>query len=218
MLLHLNMICDDFNVFVRYVPLLDLYKDGYDVMHSYATGYPINVFQQMGFTVCSGHQWLRASNATLRFLDIVLRVCRSSEKCDDQVAYNTALAGPARITWDDGLEPNRPDAPRFGQQWLLMEQLTGLCQATNHSVKIWSRDFAFRSHVEPATCPSIDNWVAMPVTGSLNTTGMPEIQEYTKAANKNAKVATKMATMDKYLQLCGPKGSLPKRAVNATEW
>ena len=204
------LVTDIDNVFVRYLPLSQLWHEPYHVMHAYATAYPTPVFQKLGFVVCSGHQWLKASNETAAFLDIVLQVCRSDEKCDDQVAYNMALAGPARIEWHDNDKATAH--ARFANQFL-MHQRTGHCAATNHSVKIWSRDFAFRSHLEPSAsvpCPSAENWVAMPVTGSLHTTstGMPR--------GVTAKVATKMATMDAWLQLCGPNGTVPKRLANAT--
>eukprot|EP00977_Amphora_coffeiformis_P017943 scaffold6030_cov199-Amphora_coffeaeformis.AAC.7 len=163
------LITDVDNVFLRHVPLADFYQDGYDIIHAYALAYPQKPYHQMGFTVCAGLQWLRATPETIAFLEIIQNLCETQkkmdDKCDDQVAFNEALAGPARITWD--VEPNRTDSIRTpvlqGKLSYLTETLTGRCTATNHTVKVWNRDFATRWPGEPAICPSKNSWVAAPV-------------------------------------------------------
>jgi len=165
----------------------------------------VPVFEQLGFVVCSGHQWLRATNATIHFLQLVLEQCRNHATCDDQVAYNLAILNTAHIKWDP--EPNRSDAPRIeghGQMHgLLIEQLTGQSRVTNHTIKIWDRDFATRWLGDPDICPSLSrNWVAMP-------TQMPSVTA--KAKNK---IQAKMMQMDAWIELCGPHGS--RRTANST--
>ena len=167
------LISDVDNVFMTYVPLYQFYEEGYDVIHAYEMQYPPRLFARLGFVVCSGLQWLRATNETIRFLDQVLAGCNNvDEKCDDQVAYNAALLHSAQIQWDqyDGNPnqisnkvPRTTNSSRDENNGLLYEEMTGVSATTNHTVKIWSRDFAFRHAGEPHQCPPRhSNWVAMP--------------------------------------------------------
>ena len=84
------LITDVDNVFSRYVPLSGFLEEGYDVYHAFEMRYPLNIFHQFGFVVCSGHQFIRSSPAALRFMDLVMNRC-SNEKCDDQVSASPSL-------------------------------------------------------------------------------------------------------------------------------
>jgi hypothetical protein len=60
------------NIFNRYVPLQGFLEEGYDVFHAYEMRYPENLWREYGFVVCAGHQFLRSSEASIAYLDMVL--------------------------------------------------------------------------------------------------------------------------------------------------
>ena len=84
------LITDVDNVFSRYVSLSGFLEEGYDAYHAFEMRYPVPIFNQFGFVICSGHQFLRSSEATLRFMDLVMKRC-NREKCDDQVRASPPL-------------------------------------------------------------------------------------------------------------------------------
>ena len=196
------LVTDIDNVFMRHVPLAELWEEPYDVMHAYATYYPAAVKAEMGFVVCSGHQWLRATNATIRFMDLVMDECRHQDKCDDQIAYNGAIHRKAHIQWDQ--DPNRTNARRVVadgyMNGLLKETLTGRSNVTNHTVKVWDRDFATRWKGDPDSCPPLrKNWVAMPFD-------MQSVH-----ALKKGRTESKLLHMDAWIEMCGPNGTVRKK-------
>lgn len=200
------LVTDIDNVFMRHVPLYELWHEPFDVMHAYAIAYPVFAYRRQGFVVCSGHQWLRATNATLAFLRIVMEQCENDEKCDDQVAYNAAMVKSLQMDWH--IDATRPEAPRIvlndtsnAMHGKLVEELTGRSRVTNHTVKVWSRDFATRWQGDPEYCPSEHNWVAMPA-------------QMSSAVGDN-KVDRKIAAMDLWARLCGANGTIPKRILTA---
>merc|ERR1712176_803557 len=142
------LVTDVDNVFSRYVPLRGFLAEGYDVYHAYEMRYPLGIYQRHGLVVCSGHQFLRSSPETLRFMDMVLDTCRWS-KCDDQVVYNNVIFTQLKIDWDGIDSPNHTRALRLDSTHeengnLLVESVTGRSSVTNHTTKIWDRDFAWR--------------------------------------------------------------------------
>ena len=143
------LITDVDNVFSRHVPLYGFVNEGYDVYHAYEMWYPTNIASKFGFVVCSGHQFLRASPETIRFLELVIARCGGS-MCDDQVTYNHVFFYDLNVIWDGGIEtPNhagalRIHAPNTENDGLLVESVTGRSSVTNHTIKIWDRDFAWR--------------------------------------------------------------------------
>ncbi|KAL7467435.1 hypothetical protein ACHAXS_007678 [Conticribra weissflogii] len=177
------LISDVDNVFSRYVDLKGLLLEGYDVYHAYEMRYPVQIFKEFGFVLCSGFQLLRSSSRTIRFLELVLARCRG-KKCDDQVTYNEVFFHDLDIEWDypnnynfennnqDGnsrsFGPNHIGALRISSNnsendGLLVEGATGRSRVTNHTIKIWDRDFAWRLAGDlPEKCPSLNNWVGMP--------------------------------------------------------
>lgn len=208
------LITDVDNVFLNYVPLSRFYNEGYDIIHAYALGYPQEPYAKMGFTVCAGLQWLRATPETIAFLEMIQDLCAKNKddgKCDDQVAFNEALAGPAAVIWDR--EPNRPDAirtPVLRKQTYLTETITGRCPATNHTVKVWDRDFATRWPGEPRICPSQDGWIAAPIVD------VPGFRAH--YPNVNFLAGKKLAMMDRWMEWCGPNGTKPKRSTSFATW
>jgi hypothetical protein len=145
------LVTDVDNVFSRHVPLRGFLAEGYDAYHAYEMRYPTHVHKAEGLVVCSGHQFLRASPATLRFLDLVLAACGGDDKCNDQVTYNVVIFQQLEVEWDGGIgHPNRTGALRVNatpgaeNANLMVESVTGRSPVTNHTIKIWDRDFAWR--------------------------------------------------------------------------
>lgn len=185
------LITDVDNIWTRYVPLHGFIDEGYDIYHAYEMRYPEYLFDKYGFVVCSGHQFLRATEATIRFMDLVIKRCRS-DKCDDQISYNEALFYDSDVAWDR--EPARENALRLSSKiknndQLLLEGATGRSRKTNHTIKIWDRDFAWRLIRDvPHRCPSLKNWVAMP-------TGL--------SAGAGDKIAMKLRAFYIWGEICG---------------
>jgi len=175
------LITDIDNIFSRHVPLVGFLEEGYDVYHAYEMRYPQSIYNEFGFVVCSGHQFLRSSPATLEFMKLVMKRCKGS-KCDDQVTYNKVFFYDLDIEWD-GLDvgvdsPNdvrgalRVNTTHAENTNLLVESVTGRSRVTNHTVKIWDRDFAWRlAGAIPEWCPSENNWLGMPTKLDDSLTG-----------------------------------------------
>mmetsp|Transcript_34712 Transcript_34712/g.83896 ORF Transcript_34712/g.83896 Transcript_34712/m.83896 type:complete len:395 (-) Transcript_34712:655-1839(-) len=167
------LITDVDNIFSRYVPLYGFLEEGYDVYHAYEMRYPVGLYEYFGYVLCSGHQFLRASPETLNYMDLVMTRCYGP-KCDDQIIINHAILDDSEIEWDNFDTPNHTEALRVKatnlelpnereNSNLLVESMTGRSPVTNHTVKIWDRDFAWRlAGGIPEHCPSINNWVGMP--------------------------------------------------------
>lgn len=157
--------------------------------------YPVPIFDQFGFVVCSGFQFLRSSPETLRFLDLVLQKC-NGYKCDDQVTYNNVLFFDLDIQWDNYDSPNHEGALRVSSNirendGLLVESATGRSRVTNHTIKIWDRDFAWRLSGDiPEKCPSMNNWVGMP-------NKLPE-----SLLGKGKKIRAKIGVFDVWDEYC----------------
>ncbi|KAL7536857.1 hypothetical protein ACHAXR_007438 [Thalassiosira sp. AJA248-18] len=171
------LITDIDNVFSRHVPLYGFLEEGYDVFHAYEMAYPRHIFDEMGFVICSGHQFLRSSPATLRYFDLIMKRCPFG-RCDDQVTYNEVLYYDLGVKWDNMDTPNHTEALRIKStdgenNNILVESVTGRSEVTNHTIKIWDRDFAWRmAGAIPEYCPSINNWVGMPTKLPEELTGV----------------------------------------------
>jgi len=92
-------------------------------------------------------------------MKIVLNDC-ASDKCNDQITLNSVLFNSLDVKWDNG-DPNHARALRINatgddgsspekqtnkaeNNYLLVESVTGRSRVTNHTIKIWDRDFAWR--------------------------------------------------------------------------
>jgi hypothetical protein len=185
------MLTDVDNVFSRYVNPVGFVEEGYDVYHAYEMRYPKIKFRRHGFVVCGGHHFFRSSEATMRYLDMAVNDC--GDKCDDQQMFNH-LFSKLDIGWDGGHPPSHPGAIRVVSHeademnnGLLVESATGRSRLTNHTIKIWDRDFAWRlSGGIPDLCPSKNNWLGMP---SMN-------------GGKTDKIQAKLAMFDLWDDYC----------------
>eukprot|EP00581_Thalassiosira_minuscula_P016890 CAMPEP_0183730976 /NCGR_PEP_ID=MMETSP0737-20130205/33989_1 /TAXON_ID=385413 /ORGANISM="Thalassiosira miniscula, Strain CCMP1093" /LENGTH=366 /DNA_ID=CAMNT_0025963585 /DNA_START=80 /DNA_END=1177 /DNA_ORIENTATION=- len=170
------LITDIDNVFSRHVPLWGFLEEGYDVYHAFEMRYPMHIYRDYGFVICSGHQFLRSSPEAIAFMEVVMRHCRHA-KCDDQVTYNNVFFTELNIRWDGMDNPDREGAIRVNTTHpensnLLVESVTGRSPVTNHTVKIWDRDFAWRlAGAIPEFCPSMNNWLGMPTKLDDSLTG-----------------------------------------------
>lgn len=159
------LVTDLDNIFNRYVPLRGILEEGYDVYHSYEMKYPQHIFDRHGFVVCAGHQFIRASAASIQYLNKVLGDCFEESNCDDQIQYNNVLLETMNMTWDR--KPSRKDSKRISSEidendGLLVEGLSGQSES-GLKVKVWDRDFAWRLSADiPDKCPSKNNWLSMP--------------------------------------------------------
>ena len=200
------LITDVDNVYSRYVPMWGFLEEGYDVYHAYEMMYPLDQYNQFGFVVCSGHQFLRATPETIKFMDLVNKRCPFG-KCDDQVTYNRVFHLDLDIQWDNDQNPNHPGAIRINtthveNTGLLVESATGRSKVTNHTIKIWDRDFAWRlagSSNEPGLhgaipdfCPSANNWLGMPT----------KLDHLTGAGNR---IQNKIAAFEIWDKMCRSK-------------
>lgn len=166
------LISDTDNIFMRYIPLSDFLQEDYDIIHAYGTIYPENFFRKQKFVVCGCLIWLKATVRTLNFLRLVLKQCMELGKdgCDDQIAYNNALFLDAKIQlMPDPLWKNitRNDSQNRINNGLIMQSLEGKSPVTNHSFKVWDRNFAWRMSMQSEKCPSLSNWIAMPLTDDV---------------------------------------------------
>jgi hypothetical protein len=171
------LLTDVDNVFSRYIPLDEeknsvLFatdsNDGIvDVWHAYATKYPRKVYSKLGFVVCSGMSWWRASPAAIRFAKIMHKSCGSM--CDDQRVLNNLLIDDTvlNMTWfrtQEMMNSRISSVTTTDDRFLGLPTIgiSGYSSVTGHRAKIWDRDFAFRGPVHPEVCPP-DNWVSMPI-------------------------------------------------------
>jgi hypothetical protein len=153
------LVTDIDNIFNRYVPLHGFLEEGFDVYHAYEMKFPKHIYFRTRFVVCGGHSFFRSSPETLRYMEIVLNDC-ASDKCNDQITLNSVLFKSLDVKWDNG-DPNHARALRINatgddgsspekqtnkaeNNYLLVESVTGRSRVTNHTIKIWDRDFAWR--------------------------------------------------------------------------
>jgi Nucleotide-diphospho-sugar transferase len=171
---HHVLLTDVDNVFSRYLPLHDLEGSDFDVYHAYSTSYPERVFWDMGFTVCGGMGWYRASQKVRQFVGTLLNKCNCWTTvdcncyCDDQVVLNELLwKGKHSVKWDTrkqttggGAEEDWTKKPAALNDWK-WTSIEGVSSKTQHKIKIWDRNVAYRAPM-PESCPK-DNWVSMPL-------------------------------------------------------
>eukprot|EP00566_Odontella_aurita_P000796 CAMPEP_0113572678 /NCGR_PEP_ID=MMETSP0015_2-20120614/26217_1 /TAXON_ID=2838 /ORGANISM="Odontella" /LENGTH=378 /DNA_ID=CAMNT_0000475715 /DNA_START=88 /DNA_END=1221 /DNA_ORIENTATION=+ /assembly_acc=CAM_ASM_000160 len=154
------LLTDADNIFVRYLPMEELEASEFDVFHAYAGNFPVR-FLSMGFTVCGGMAWIRASPPAIRYVESVLEQCgwsgimNSFAKCDDQQVVNSKFFSN---TLNYTFYSKAPSTDTFWKQ-----SLEGKSQITGHKFKIWDVDTAYRGPIDGYNrCPQ-HNWVAMPL-------------------------------------------------------
>jgi hypothetical protein len=168
------LLTDVDNVFVRYQDLSELEQEPFDSIHAYAgfiSAFPRNIFARTGFTVCGGMSWLRAVPGVIEIVGTLVQRCGCEStlychcKCDDQVTLNNIMLADDtyQISWDQSV--HKVPTSEEDVRW---EEMTGTCNHTNHRVKIWNRNIAFRRNMlqsteRPLICPDPKlNWIAMP--------------------------------------------------------
>ena len=164
------LLTDVDNVFSRYLPMSEMEQSSYDVYHAYSTAYPGSVFFGMGFTVCGGMGWYRATKSVRQFIGTLLNKCNCWKSmdcncyCDDQVVLNELLwKGKHSVTWtnSNGIAFHRNPKDFNDLHW---DSITGISSKTQHTIKIWDRNIAYRAPMpqNSSSCPS-NNWVSMPL-------------------------------------------------------
>jgi Nucleotide-diphospho-sugar transferase len=164
---HHVLLADIDNNFIRYMPMSVMEQSDYDVYHAYGDAYPVDIYQALGFTVCGGMAWFRASPASIRFVKQILRHCgikdyddALSEKCsvcDDQRkinmlllrAYRDSVAQRHNTTkWN--IPPHTLDRNVFWKR-----SITGQWGVTGHTFTIWDVDTAYRGRfpTNDSECP-----------------------------------------------------------------
>lgn len=159
---HNVLLTDADNIFVRYMPMEDLESSEYDVYHAHAGDYPVR-FRNMGFVVCGGMAWFRASPSAIRFVEWLLKECgwggdiNRPATCDDQSVVNKGFFFNTLNYTFNGEGPS-------SNSTFWTDSLEGESQVTGHKFKIWDVDTAYRGPVngKDGICPK-NNWVAMPL-------------------------------------------------------
>ncbi|MGK3756876.1 MAG: hypothetical protein ACI8RD_009190, partial [Bacillariaceae sp.] len=175
------LLTDVDNLFHKYINFLDdddnnndnnnndndFFK--YDVIHAYEGKSPIEIYDQIGFTINGGMNWLQSTPSAIKFVQILVDAC--GIMCDDQIVLNHMIASKdvLDIQWDEN-QQQRPEILTInehnkGLDGLVTMSRTGRSLKTNHTIKIWDRDTVFRGEATNMNdCPSHDkNWISMPL-------------------------------------------------------
>lgn len=158
------ILADVDNIFVRFVPARDLFQPRHiDIFHTYGTKHPTRVFAQQGFVVCGCLTALRASKASMDYVSRLVKAC--GVKCDDQQVMNELYAHQLQVEWYEYDKANQTTSS--SRSWYFdgipIKGRTGRSKVTNHTVRIWDRDFANRcGFLGTEPCPSAENWASMP--------------------------------------------------------
>lgn len=213
------LLTDADNIFVRFSDqLYEMQSSEYDVYHAYCGNFPIR-FLSMGFVVCGGMAWLRASDAAIRYVESILDQCHwggldevgginnstvasnstapmraAAARCDDQQVINSKFFGNTlNYTWDD--EAKKPKVEEFWKP-----SVTGRSLVTGHRFKIWDVDTWYRGSIDGkdiggmniGRCPDPNiNWVSMPFN-----TLVPEGKKLTTIQDRRLR-------MKQYFEYCG---------------
>ena len=158
------LLTDVDNKFVRYMPMEDLESSKYDIYHAHCGGFPRR-FKSMGFTVCGGMTWIRASPPGIQYVEKILEHCEGWNftntpiRCDDQVVVNNLIFTKIlNYTFDGEIKD-----PTNYTNFFWKPTLEGTSELTGHKFKIWDVHTAYRGPVNgvDGVCPK-NNWVAMP--------------------------------------------------------
>ncbi|OEU11124.1 hypothetical protein FRACYDRAFT_246236 [Fragilariopsis cylindrus CCMP1102] len=195
-------------------PSKDFYK--YDVIHAYEGKSPIEIYEQIGFTVNGGMNWLQSTPYTIKFVQLLVDTC--GIMCDDQIVLNHMIASKdvLDVKWDiddgDGRQQQQQQQQQpeeilttnkhnNGFDGLVTMSRTGRSLITNHTIKIWDRDTVFRGEANNINdCPSREkNWISMPF---VDPQSKPNMSYNRRSAN-----AFKLALYDLWDTNCGGSSS-----------
>lgn len=153
------LLTDSDNIFRRYVPTCTFQESKYDAIFAFEIGYPTHIFRKLGFVICGGMTFLKSTNNTIQVLERVIQSCNMSNtsRCNDQAEWNRFSARQMRwFSEDSKAKPNQNGLLQYGFEG---ESTT----VKGFKSKIWDRDFAWRGDFFRTSCPSENNWVAMPL-------------------------------------------------------
>jgi len=173
---HNVLLSDSDNLFVRYLPMEDLESSKFDIFHAYSGNYPPR-FMSMGFTVCGGMSWFRASLPSIRYVETFLHYCGGWNHtytpvyCDDQLILNKLIFDKTiNFTFDGDVDPTS----LTDVFW--KPSLEGTSEPTGLKFKIWDVNTAYRGPVNgtvngtDGVCPK-NNWVTMPYSRIVEPNG-----------------------------------------------
>lgn len=194
------LLTDVDNIFSKYEPLSQYLESTYDAIYALEGKFPPYVFNKQGFVVCGGLIFLRASNATIQIMEILLDRCDGGTKrCDDQVEWNKLLAEV--VTWNIDKSSMRNKT----QDGLLQYGFEGVSSTVKgFKAKVWDRDFAWRGPFDTEYCPSEQNWVSMP--GNLPFHVQQKLETVSHGVAKNIGLE-KMARVILWEAFCGVNGT-----------
>ena len=160
---HNVLLTDADNIFMRYQGVEEMEMSEFDVFHAYAGDFPIR-FLSMGFTICGGMAWIRASPAGIRYVESVLDQCAGGWngdmngmlQCDDQQVVN------GKFFFNSLNYTFTTEKP--SEQIFWKSSLEGRSNVTGHTFKIWDVHTAYRGPIDgkDGVCPK-NNWVSMPL-------------------------------------------------------
>lgn len=181
------LLTDVDNIFNKHLNL-DQNPDFYtfDVIHAYSNIMPVYVLEQMGFTVCGGMSWLRATPPTIDFIQRLVDKCGTI--CDDQIVLNEMILNEMAIEWDEDTTNVTSNT----------QSRTGRSNTTGHAVKVWDHDLAYRGPsliVDGCPLDNIEtNWIAMPF-------GDPSLTRF--KITRVSVIQVKLQMFDAWDKMCG---------------
>lgn len=159
------LLTDTDNIFTRYEPLTSFYDNGYDAIFAFEERFPGRIFKRMGFVVCGGMTFFKATEATLKLVGKWLAMCPGS--CNDQEKLNSLLLHEMKWNSSWAKEESRLE------NGLIQSGFDGVgTTIPEFRARVWDRNFAWRGSTVASRgnetviqCPpSQTNWVAMPQT------------------------------------------------------
>ncbi len=166
------LLTDTDNIFTRYEPLTSFYDSGYDAIFAFEERFPDKIFKRMGFVVCGGMTFFKATEATLKLVEKWLALClgrgnRFSKRCNDQEKLNKLLMNEMKWNSSWAKEESRLE------NGLIQSGFDGVgTTIPKFRARVWDRNFVWRGSTVASRgnetviqCPpSQTNWVAMPQT------------------------------------------------------
>ncbi len=196
------LLTDTDNIFTRYEPLTSFYDNGYDAIFAFEERFPGRIFERMGFVVCGGMTFFKATEATLKLVGKWLAMCPGS--CNDQEKLNSLLLHEMKWNSSWAKEESRLE------NGLIQSGFDGVgTTIPEFRARVWDRNFAWRGSTVASRgnetviqCPpSQTNWVAMPQM-------MPYwVLEETGSANKLTAGAKKIRKVNLWEIICGSNGT-----------
>ena len=176
------LLTDVDNIFLRFLDIQqEFYNTDFDIIFAHEMKFPVPLWKKYGFVTCAGMIWFKATDNSLAFLNMWENVClesgtKGTMKCNDQIALNTVLHEQIMMTWEYDQEDIKKqksiriqsndennELVQVGMIGKGRHDVSTDGKFRNFSVRILSRDLAWRGRLPSDHCPSVENnWVAMP--------------------------------------------------------